>query len=405
MIRAALLAALLSCAAPAAALFDATEMETIDVSARLEPEYFQHTLAFSYPFVWDDAWSASTAPAYRVNGASLGCCELLLQQEVRFHRELPYGMSFRFRLLQDDDREHQYFHYLLELEKKLAGGLSASIFGEPTYHKEDSDVGFGLAYEPVPGLRASARHTFVDFNFNQRGHTTQRYETYPATDELGLSAKPSEDLKVAAAFMFDWPTRRLVPDDNRTFSYRRTRAELSVLHAPPGRWSRRLSYLYEYEHKGDLFVPVGANQTNVTTKWTEHRLQTALEGAWGGQDRLELGHRLILRPARTDFTDTANPGIKFGRWESEPYLRWRHDLKPWLVSELAGIFSLGEDRQVRTTPAAASLYRTVAEAAMGFGLDFVFGPSGRIGIYGALDLDELAPHPWDGGNIRAMFLF
>ncbi|MCX5793866.1 MAG: hypothetical protein NTY77_00030 [Elusimicrobia bacterium] len=404
MIRAALLAALLSCPAPAAALFDATEMDVIDISSRLEPEYFLHTTAFSYPLVWDDAWSASTAPAYRINGASLGCCDLLLLQELRFDKALPRGLAFKFRLFQDEDREHQYFHYRLELEQKLGLGFSASVFGEPTFHKEDSDIGLGLAYQPLPGLRAAARHTFVDFNFNTRGHTTQRYETYPATDELSLTAEPAEDWRVTATFMLDSPTRRLVPDENRTFSYRRTKADLTLLHSPPGRFSRRLSYGYDYEAKGDLFTPAGPGQTSATTKWAEHRLQAALEGALGGRDRIELGHRLIVRPALTDFTGSSEPGIIFRRWESQPYLRWRRDLKPWLVSELGSYFSLGEDRQLRTAN-GPSMYRTVAEALLGAGLDFVFGPSGRIGLYGTLDVDEPLSHPWDGGNVRAMFLF
>ncbi|MBI5239971.1 MAG: hypothetical protein HY926_05835 [Elusimicrobia bacterium] len=403
MTRAALLAALLCCASPAAALFDSREMDVMDVSNRLEPEYYLHTLAFSYPVVWDDAWSASTAPAYRVNGASLGCCDLLLQQELRLDKPLPRGLTFRFRLLQDEGREHQYFHYRLELEKKLGLGFSAAVFGEPTFHKEDSDIGFGLAYEPRPGLRASARHTFVDFNFNKRGHTTQRYKTNPATDEFSVTARPAPDWQVSASIMVDSPLRREVPDDLRTFSYRRTDADLTLRHAPPGRWSRRLSYGYEYERKGDLFVPAAAG-TSLDTRWQTHRLQAALEGTLGSRDRLELGQRVLLRPGRTDYIGSAAPGIIHRRWEAEPYLRWRHDLAPWLVSELSGYAALGEDRQLRTEN-GDSLFRTVAEASLGAGLDFVFGPSGRIGVYGTLDLDELAPHPFDGGNIRAMFLF
>jgi hypothetical protein len=401
--RAALLAALLSCAAPAAALFDSREMDVMDVSLRLEPEYYLHILAFSYPVVWDDAWSASTAPAYRVNGASLGCCELLLQQELRFDKALPKGLTFRFRLLQEEDREHQSFHYRLELEKKLGRGFSAGIFGEPTFHKEDSDIGFGLAYEPAPGLRASARHTFVDFNFNKRGHTTQRYKAYPATDEFSLAARPAPDWRVSASVRIDSPLIREVPDDSRTFSYRRTDAELSIVHSPPGRLSRRLSYGYEHERKGDLFSPAAAG-TSLDTRWQRHSLRACVDGELGSRDRLELGGRLLVRPGRTDYLGSSAPGYIHRRWEAQPYLRWRRDLKPWLVSELGGYASLGEDRGLRTEN-GASQFRTIAETSLGAGLDFVFGPSGRIGVYGTVDLDELAPHPFDGGNIRAMFLF
>ncbi len=243
----------------------------------------------------------------------------------------------------------------------------------------------------------------MDFNFNTRGRTTQRYQTYPATDEFSLSARPAPDWRVSASVMIDSPLVRDIPDDSRTFSYRRTDAELSLVHAPPGRFSRRLSYGYEYERKADSYSPAAAG-TSLDTRWQRHSLRASVDGELGSRDRLELGGRLMVRPGRTDYLGSSTPGYIHRRWEAEPYLRWRRTLKPWLVCDLSGYAALGEDRQLRTQN-GESLLRTVAEASLGAGLDFVFGPSGRIGVYGTLDLDELAPHPFDGGNIRAMFLF
>ena len=404
--RSLLLGALLLCAAPARALFDATEMDVIDVEPKLDTEYFLHTLVFSYPGAWDQLWDAasSTTPAYRINAASLDCCSLLLQQDLRLRKVLTRGLDFKFRLLQDEDKEHQFFHYQLELEQKLGLGFSASLFGEPTFRKEDSDIGFGLAYAPSADLRASARHTFVDFNFNKRGSTTQRYETTPATDEVSLEARAGPEWRAAAYLMVDSPLRRDVPDENRTFSYRRTDVDLSLSHEPAGRWSRRLSYGYEFEAKGDLFDPAPAGKVSVAARKQMHRVLLAAAGALGERGRLELGHQLILRAARADYAQSPDAGIFYRRWEAQPYARWRQDLKPWLTSELAGFLSFGENRQ-RGANTAPSFFHTVVEATLGAGCDFVFSPSGRIGVYGTFDLDAIASHFWDGGNVRAMFLF
>ena len=45
------------------------------------------------------------------------------------------------------------------------------------------------------------------------------------------------------------------------------------------------------------------------------------------------------------------------------------------------------------------------EAKLGLGWDFIYGPDARIGLYGTFDIDDAGNHLWDGGNVRAMFLF
>jgi hypothetical protein len=398
-----LIVLILLAAVPAAALFTSREMERIDHEPLFDSEYFLDTLSFSYPQDWDDLWHASTAPAYRINGASLDCCDLMLQQELRLDKRLDRGLSFKFRLLQDENKEYRDFHYRIELEQRLGLGFSAAVFGEPTFRKEDSDIGFGLAHER-PGLwRAALRHSFVDFNFNKRGSTSQNYQTYPATDELLLDLKPAEAWTASAYLEIDSPLRRNVPDENRVFSYRRTTVDASLRHSPADKFSSRLSYGYQFEAKGDLYAPTPAGRTSTSARRQVHRVRAAVEGRLTDRDRLEAGHLLLLRAARADDADDGSLGVFYRRWEAQPYARWRRDVRPWLTTELASFLSFGEDRR-RGAARAASLYHTVAEIKLGAGTDFVFGPSGRIGLYGTFDLDSPG-HPWDGGNIRAMVLF
>jgi len=49
-------------------------------------------------------------------------------------------------------------------------------------------------------------------------------------------------------------------------------------------------------------------------------------------------------------------------------------------------------------------YETVAEAKLGAALEFKFGTAGLISLGGVLDLDKPGK-AWDGGSVKAMFLF
>lgn len=390
-----------ACLSSAHAVFIKTQMETIDHEPLFDSEYFADILSFSAPAEWDELWRGSTATAYRINSASLDCCDLLLQQELRLQKRLVDGLDFRFRLIQQEDKERQDLHYRLEFEKSLGWGFSALAFGEPTFRKEDSDIGFGLAWERG-WLKAAARHNFVDFNFNQRGSTTQRYSRKPATDDFTVEFAPAER-RFWASLELDHPLRREIPDENRVFSYRRTTLTLGAGRDPRGGWSRRLEYGYEFQRKGNLFNP-DPGTASIENLRRVHRVLAAAEGPLTERDRLEAGQALLVRAARTDNVHDPQAGIFHRRWEAQPYARWRRTVKPWLLTELATFLTLGENRRRFAAEAAPSAYGILAEAKLGAGVDFLFGPSGRIGLYGTFDLDSPA-HPWDGGNMRAMFFF
>lgn len=393
---------LLSAAAPARAVFVKTQMDRIDPEPLFDSEYFSDLLAFSYPAQWDDLWAGSTT-AYRVNGASLDCCDLLLQQELKFKRRLVDGLDFKFRLVQQDDKDRQELHTWLELEKKLGAGFSASLFGEPTFHKEDSDIGLGLRWSPNDSLSLAARHAFVDFDFNKRGSTAQRYSRKPSTDELALEARRGAHA-FAAALELDHPLRREVPAENRVFSYRRTTASVGWRHRPAGGLDKRVGYSYEFEKKGNLFNPDPLD-ASLSYQRQLHTVTAAVEGRPGPKDSLELGQVLMVRTARDDDPHNANAGVFYRRWEAQPYARWRREVKDWLTTELMPLLSLGEDLRRRPGEAPPSSFNAVVEAKLGAGLDFVFSRSGRIALFATFDLDEPANHPWDGGSVRALFLF
>ncbi|OIO10656.1 MAG: hypothetical protein AUJ52_03600 [Elusimicrobia bacterium CG1_02_63_36] len=76
-----------------------------------------------------------------------------------------------------------------------------------------------------------------------------------------------------------------------------------------------------------------------------------------------------------------------------------------LCDDASGPRSTRENRRIRPSGGGPDDLQTLAEAKWGLGVDFLFGPSGRIGVYGTFDLDDADSHPWDGGNLRAMFLF
>ncbi|MEQ1920384.1 MAG: hypothetical protein ABL955_14430, partial [Elusimicrobiota bacterium] len=242
MKRILLAAALLALSVPGRATFVRTVMDRVDTEPTFDSEYFLDLRSFSSPRAWDDAWAASTG-GYRVNAASLDCCDLYLDQNLTFARRLTTGLEFRFRFVELSDKDRKETHHWIELEQDLGAGWSVEIFGEPTYQKEDSDIGMGLRWRRA-GWQARVRRTAVDWNLNSRGRTTQNYSLKPYTDELSVLV-PLGAWSLAVAGEFDEATRRAIPDERREFFYRRSRAWASL-----GRqegWAPLFKYSYEHQ--------------------------------------------------------------------------------------------------------------------------------------------------------------
>lgn len=358
MVSKSFLTALLLWASPASAAFQASDMAVVDHERLLDSEYFLDLASFAPPLAWEEEARRSTAAAsYRVNAASLDCCDLMLGQRALLEKRLNRGLAFRFLFTQRGDKDKDETHHWLELEQAVVGGFSALFFGEPTFNKEDSDIGAGLAWTGR-ALRVEARRNFVDFSFNKRGPAGQSYSRMPLTDEV--VARLGE---AAAYASVDHPTRR------DGFFYRRTEAALRF---EPEGWA--FGYQYEYQRKAEAALDNKrwAHYLSAGRRWSE----------------FEAGARGVSRRSR-------NLGsIYYRRWEGQPYLRWRREQSRRLDTELATFLSFGEKER-----------ETIIEAKLGAGLDFKFGPQGRIGVYGTFDLDEATSHFWDGGNVRAMLFF
>ncbi|MEK7859474.1 MAG: hypothetical protein AAB320_10075 [Elusimicrobiota bacterium] len=382
---------------PARAAFVRSVMDRVDSEPLFDSEYFLDLRGFASPRAWDDAWAASSG-GFRVNGASLDCCDLYLDQSLVFTRRLTPGLEFRFRYTELSDKDRQETHHWLELEQDLGGGWSAELFGEPAFRKEDADIGLGLRWR-YEGWEARVRRTFVDFNFNGRGSTTQRYSLNPRTNELSVRVPAGVwDLRLAAEL--DEATRREVPDEKRSFFYRRARAGASV--GQERGWAPLLRYSYETQVKANTVAPGAAGLSEEARRQLHEVLASARLRS--GDDELEPGAALLLRSARTDLPAAFAAGTFYRRWELQPYLRWRRRLSARLTSELSPSLSLGEDRVRHPGGGAPDRYGVVAEAKLGAAMEFGFGAAGRLSLGGAFDLDTPGK-PWDGGSVRAMFLF
>lgn len=398
MKRFLLAVALICLAVPGRAAFVRSVMDRVDTEPLFDSEYFHDLLAFSWPRAWDDPWAASSG-GVRINGASLDCCDLYLDQNLFFRRGLTPSLEFRFRYTELSDKDRQETHHWLELEQSLGGGWSAELFGEPTYRKEDADIGLGLRWRRG-GWEARARRTNVDFNFNGRGSTTQRYSLKPYTDELSARV-PAGAWMLRLAADLDEPTRREIPDDRRAFFYRRVRAAASL--GTEEGWAPRARYSYEAQVKTNTVAPGGAGFSEEARRRV-HELSVSARVRRGGKDEFEPGTAVLLRSARSDLPATPSGETLYRRWEVQPYVRWRRDLSPRLASELSPSFSLGENRLRRPGGGGPERYEVVAEAKLGAALELKFGSAGRLSLGGAFDLDKPGK-AWDGGRVLAMFLF
>lgn len=369
----------------------------------MDSEYLSDLQTFSNPAEWDAEWRASTGPVkYRITGASLDCCSLLLRQELWARKTLAPGFDFRFRLQHNEDKDLQEQHLWVEMEKSVGRGFSLIAFGEPTFKKEDADIGAGAAWRGGP-WRLAARRNLVDFNFNSRGSTAERYDRKPLTDDFEASWSRGGHSVLLYAEL-DHPLSRRVPAQDRVFAYRRTTASALYRREPPADWAWEGGYRYERLVRGDHFEPP-ASGSSLFLRRQVHEARAALWGAVAERTTLEVGHLLVVRNSRGDDPQNPHAGFFENRWESQPYARWRRRLKPGLVGELASFLAFGEDRRRYAAGASPSTFDRIAEAKLGAGLDFLFGPAGRIGLYGAFDLDDLHRHLWDGGSVRAMIFF
>ncbi len=393
-----LAAAFIALAVPGRATFVRSLMDRVDTEPAFDSEYFLDLRSFAWPRAWDDPWAASSG-GYRVNGASLDCCSLYLDQTLLFTRRLTPRLEFRFRFVELSDKDRQETHHWLEFEHDLGGGWSAELFGEPTYRKEDADIGLGLRFRRG-GWEARARRTAVDWNLNARGSTTQRDSLKPYTDELSVRA-PVGAWVLRLAGELDEATRREVPDERRSFFYRRARAEASL--GMEEGWAPLARYSFETQIKANTVAPGGTGSSEEARRQV-HEMSVSARIRPGPDDEFEPGAVGLLRAARSDLPASPSAGTFYRRWEFQPYLRWRRGLSARLTSELAPSLSIGENRVRHPGGGAPERYETVAEAKLGGALEFKFGAAGRISVGGVLDLDNPG-RPWDGGNVLAMLLF
>ena len=398
MKRVLLAAALFALAVPGRATFVRSLMDRTDTEKLFDSEYFLDLRSFSWPRASDDAWAASTG-GYRLNGASLDCCDLYLDQSLLFARRLTPGLEFRFRFVELSDKDRQETHHWVEFEKDLGAGWSAEVFGEPAFRKEDADIGLGVRWRRG-GWEARVRRAAVDWNLNARGSTTQRYSLKPYTDELSVRA-PLGAWSLRLAADLDEPTRREVPDERRSFFYSRGRA--SAEFGTDAGWAPRVRYSYEAQAKINTVAPGGVGLSEEARRQVHEASISALVRP-GPDDELEPGAAFLVRAARTDLPGNPSGGTFYRRWEIQPYMRWRRSLSARMTSELFPSFSLGENRLRHPGGSAPESYETVVEAKLGAALEFKFGAAGLISLGGVLDLDNPAK-AWDGGSVRGMFLF
>jgi hypothetical protein len=396
--RILLAVAFLVLAVPGRAAFVRSVMDRVDTEPLFDSEYFLDLRSFAWSRAADDVWAASSG-GYRVNGASLDCCDLYLDQSLMFTRRLTPGLEFRFRFIELADKDRQEAHHWLEFEKDLGGGWSAEIFGEPTYRKEDSDIGLGVRWKRG-GWEARVRRAAVDWNLNARGSTTQRYSLKPYTDEISLRA-PLGAWSLRLAMDLDEATRREIPDERRSFFYRRARASAAI--GTEDGWAPSARYSYEVQDKANTVSPGGIGISEAARRQVHEALASARLRP-GPHDEFEPGAALLIRAARRDLPGAPSGGTFYRRWELQPYLRWRRSLNARLASEISPSLALGENRIRYPGGGSPERYEIVMEAKCGAMLEFAFGKSGRVSLGGVLDLDQPGK-AWDGGNVQAAFLF
>jgi len=389
---------------PAAALFNDDELSALDTEVLFDSEYFVDLRSFAYPAEWQDLWRGGGV-GYRVNSASLDANDLFIEQDARLPKRLNDWFSFDYTVDHRGDKDVVRLHQWISLNFGPFRRATFSLFGEPKFAKENADIGLKVAYDLGKSASVFASLNAVDFSFNKRGRTTATYDKKPYTWLFGGKGRLGRDV-FAGSLEIDTPLIRNIPADNRIYKYRSVKLA-AMWRRPPqatGGWGWSGGYSYAFKRESDNFTPDPLSATQEFTRRV-HLWHAAADKDLSEKHRVETGLDAMVRDGETDFANNPNNSKKHKRWELMPYGRWRNKVKPWGIAEVAVFLAFGERRQTFDSSAAGSQWETLVEAKLGLGWDFIYGPAGRLGLYGTFDIDDAGNHLWDGGNIRAMFLF
>lgn len=386
------------------AIFIPEQMEEIDREDQFDSEEFMDYLAFRFPKDWEERWRDSWQ-GFRTTVGSLDCCHFRIDQELKLRLPVTSRVAFRYNLLQQEDQDLEEFHQFLEFETRAVGPFYASVWGEPHFNKEEHDAGFALTYRKSIRRFLRLSYLYVDFDFNKRTNSANRYVDFPQTfraeGEWHLPAR----WDLLFFFERDIPTLFNNAEEGLLYHYNRTQAKIDL------RYDRFLKNIlggllaYEHKREGEAFNTAELTVNDIDYQRNLWTVEGYYEREWGVWGKFTLGLQWIKRETDTEQPHSPQNENQFARTEWIPYLLYQKPWLSWLTPHLGYVFgNIARTREFPNNP--ASDFDSFEPEHKGIWmLEFHPKESLRLILNANWDLDEIVNHPWDGGNAMLQATF
>jgi len=390
------------------------EEEVLEGPADLGPEYQSDVLTFTKPLTWEYHWLSSQR-AIDSGIGSTGAKHFLVDSRLKVHAPLTGALDFRFTWLQEQNRERDSSHYILELAFWPWKQVGFSLYGEPHMFKRDEDTGIAVNLRPAERHEIRIFNTFVDVTRLRRNDRTDTYDTDFLPYSRGLVGRiwqaPGEDPEETKDF-FEYAlrqetrTRWIFPDSDFEYHYYKWFASLFGSRGLDSGWrlTARVQVDRRYEEKRPTSLASEVAYQSVLTDRLFVLGEAELGGLgpygrWRLAPRFEVAARRWVTDAGTVTYRDVLPQVSlllpaFGTeprqdwWRLGYQLSWHQSSGPL---DVRGPFDLEDSR---------------VDHRLDVGYEFDYGGVASIILYATFDVDQLfSRFLWEGGAAQFRLRF
>jgi hypothetical protein len=305
---------------------------------RLGSEYTSDIHSYGKPLGWEYAWLTSDI-VFDGSAGSTSSVHFVMDARAKARAKLLSDrLEFRFTWFDESDQERESRHMVLEVVGWVLPGVGLSVYGEPSMHKRQADVGMALLLRPGPRHELRVFFTAVDA---VRGGRSDRPETFAeggAPTATGLVGRvfraPEEGTRDFLEYALRWETRTRwhFLEEQADYGYEKLFASL-FLQKDTG-LGFDVALRLQADRKWESRQPLEAGADVAEERWRTDRVLGLLRATVPGRGRVE----------GWEFS----PGVHLAlrRWSVNGRVLAYNELLPHVWVEAPG-FKLGEHAALR----------------------------------------------------------
>lgn len=202
--------------------------EIEDRDFKYTEDYFLTVLSYRLPYEWRAGWPWVDS-GFQGTAGSLRASEFYVSNEARIRPRIGRGFRFHFRYDEKEDFDSRYRRVELGIERDIARGLSAELFGEILPEKAGDDVGLAIWWRPGPRKYLRLSGILPDVIYNRKSDEGD-YARKPWTLCLEGEADLSDAWTAGFIVQENFPLELERPADGLVFRYRQFKARAHLEH-------------------------------------------------------------------------------------------------------------------------------------------------------------------------------